>query len=147
MTSEQIVTIIIAVIGSGVLSAIVNALANRNKVRADTFQTIIESLADTSAKLMDIAEHRIATLCERAERLEERIGQLEGEITTLKFDVLERERMIDSLKRENVNLQEEVDKLQKSVLCRDRRIKELERQVAELTARLDALNGSKDETA
>ena len=147
MTSEQIVTIIIAVIGSGVLSAIVNALANRNKVRADTFQTIIESLADTSAKLMDVAEHRIANLCERAERLEERIGQLEGEITTLKFDVLERERMIDSLKRENVNLQEEVDKLQKSVLCRDRRIKELERQVAELTARLDALNGSKDETA
>jgi len=147
MTSEQIVTIIIAVIGSGVLSAIVNALANRNKVRADTFQTIIESLADTSAKLMDVAEHRIANLCERAERLEERIGQLEGEITTLKFDVLERERMIDSLKRENVNLQEEVDKLQKSVLCRDKRIKELERQVAELTARLDALNGSKDETA
>ena len=140
MTSEQIVTIIIAIVGSGVLSAIVSAIANRGKVKADYFKTIIESLADTSAKLMDVAEHRIANLCERAERLEERISQLEGELFTLKGDILERERMIDSLKRENANLQGEVEKLQKSVLCRDKRIKELERLVAELTARLDAMN-------
>ena len=144
MTSEQITTIIIAIIGSGVLSAIVSALANKGKVKADTFQVIIQSLADTSAKLMDVAEHRIANLCERAEKLEARISQLEGEIITLKTDVLERERMIDTLQKENANLQSEVEKLQKSVLCRDKRIKELERLVAELTTRLDALNGSQD---
>ena len=142
MTSEQITTIIVAIIGSGVLSAVVSALANRGKVKADTFQTIVQSLADTSAKLMDVAEHRIASLCERAEKLEARISQLEGEILTLKGDILERERMIDTLQKENASLQSEVEKLQKSVLCRDKRIKELERLVAELTARLDAMNGS-----
>jgi len=52
--------------------------------------------------------------------------------------------MIDTLQKENANLQSEVEKLQKSVLCRDKRIKELERLVAELTTRLDALNGSQD---
>jgi len=162
MTSEQIVTIIVAIIGSGVLSAIVSAVANRGKNDAESkkivaeaakvaaeastnqFTSIIESLADTSAKLMDVAEHRIANLCDRAERLEARISQLEGEIFTLKCDILERERMIDTLKRENANLQGEVEKLQKSVLCRDKRIKELERLVAELTHRLDAMNGNQD---
>jgi len=142
MSAEQITAIIIAIIGSGVLSAIVSALANKGKVKADSFQTILQSLADTSAKLMDVAEHRIANLCERAEKLEARISQLEGEIATLKTDVLERECMIDTLKRENANLKDEVDKMQKAVSCRDKRIKELERQVAELTSRLDAMNGS-----
>ena len=141
MTAEQITTIIIAIVSSGVLSALVAAVANRKRVDADSFQVIIQSLADTSAKLMDIAEHRIANLCKRAEGLEERVGQLEGETYTLKSGLLERERMIDILQRENTDLQAEVEKLRKAVGCRDKRICELEKQVLELTARLDNLVG------
>lgn len=144
MTSEQIVTIIVAIVGSGVLTAIVTSIANRKKAGADTFQTYAQSLADAAAALMEVAEHRIANLCERAESLEERVRQLEGEIYSLKTSLLERERMIDTLQTENAALQAEVEKLRKEVKGRDARIRELEKQVAELTSRLDAMNGTQD---
>ena len=69
MTAEQITTIIVAVIGSGVLSAIVTSIAMRRKTSSEAEH----NLANAAKILMEVAEKRIASLCERVDKLEKQV--------------------------------------------------------------------------
>lgn len=145
MDSSQITTIVVAVIGSGILSVIVQALAARRTTAADANSTAFESLSHTASTLLEITEKRLVALCDRAERMEARVEKLEAQIATLKTEVEDRDNMIEKLQKENLDLAEQVNALEKENRCKDRKIDSLTKRIKELETRLDALlNGDGD---
>jgi len=128
MDGEQITTIIVAVIGSGVLSAIVTSIARRRKTSSEAEH----NLANAAKILMEVAEKRIASLCERVDKLEK-------QVTALQDSLQERDNVIDKLEDENRSLREQLSQ-QESEMVKIRReneslrkrIKELENQVFQL---------------
>jgi predicted RNase H-like nuclease (RuvC/YqgF family) len=139
MDSSQITTIVVAVIGSGVLSVIVQALAARRKTAADANSTAFESLSHTASTLSEITEKRLVALCDRAERMEARVEKLEAQITSLKLEIESRDNMIETLQKENADLAEQVSALEKENRCKDRKIEALTKRIKELESRLNAL--------
>ena len=129
MDAEQITTIIVAVIGSGVLSAIVTSLAAHRKTSSEAEN----NLANAAKTLMEVAEKRIASLCERVDKLEK-------QVTALQDSLQERDNVIDKVEDENRSLREQLSQ-QESEMVKIRReneslrkrIKELETQVFQLT--------------
>jgi predicted RNase H-like nuclease (RuvC/YqgF family) len=145
MDSSQITTIVVAVIGSGILSVIVQALAARRTTAADANSTAFESLSHTASTLLEITEKRLVALCDRAERMEAWVEKLEAQIATLKTEVEDRDNMIEKLQKENLDLAEQVNALEKENRCKDRKIDSLTKRIKELETRLDALlNGDGD---
>ena len=118
--------IIIAIVGAlgagGLGAAIVNGLFNRTKLLADIFEKRLKAMGD------------------RSTALESRVEKLEGVIHALRLEVEERDDMIDTLQRENVQLKEENDCKERKIKKLQEQVKDLQSQVAILTARLDAMN-------
>ena len=133
MDGEQITTIVVAIIGSGVLSAIVTAVSLRRKVSAEADATTRDSLAHTTDVLMQVAEKRIKSLCERVDKLEK-------QVTALQDSLQERDNVIDKLEDENRSLREQLSqqesemvKIRRENESMRKRVKELETKLFELT--------------
>lgn len=122
-------TLILAVLGGGGFVALVNAFANRNKIRAD----VIATLGDHYTKELTA--------------LREKVDALEAKVDGLKCEIENREVTIEKLKSENAELTLQVEKLTKALARKDAKVLELQKQVADLTARLDAMNGCGDGAA
>lgn len=138
MSGEQLAVIFAALFGGGGLGAvIVNAIANRKRVSAETEKI----KADCLASLSGAYETRLDALTKRAVQLEAKVDQLETQVSGLRTLLSDREATILNLQQENADLQSQLDKMSAAVKGRDKRIRELERQVAELTERLNAMNG------
>lgn len=138
MSGEQLAVIFAALFGGGGLGAvIVNAVANRKRVSAETEKI----KADCLASLSGAYETRLDALTKRAVQLEAKVDQLETQVSGLRTLLSDREATILNLQQENADLQAQLDKMSAAVKGRDKRIRELERQVAELTERLNAMNG------
>jgi len=138
MSGEQLAVIFAALFGGGGLGAvIVNAIANRKRVGAETEKI----KADCLASLSGAYETRLDALTKRAVQLEAKVDQLETQVSGLRTLLSDREATILNLQQENADLQAQLDKMSAAVKGRDKRIRELERQVAELTERLNAMNG------
>ena len=138
MSGEQLAVIFAALFGGGGLGAvIVNAIANRKRVSAETEKI----KADCLASLSGAYETRLDALTKRAVQLEAKVDQLETQVSGLRTLLSDREATILNLQQENADLQAQLDKMSAAVKGRDKRIRELERQVAELTERLNAMNG------
>jgi len=158
MTGDQLVTLLIGIFGGGVGAAIVTALANRIKTKAEARKIRVEADAaaeKAKAEAKKIAADCVATLSNayetRLNALGERIAEVENENKLLKKEIDELKSALKAsdltnvtLQKENAELQEQIDKLSKLVNNKDRRIRELEKQVKELTERLDAMNGNAD---
>jgi chromosome segregation ATPase len=145
MTIEQVVTLIGIALGSGGIgAAIVSAIASRKKVAADANSSAFEALSHTAQTLAEVSEKRIASLCERAEKMEQRVEALEAQVRELRGELMERDSMIDGLQRENVALAEQVSALEAENKCKERKIESLQKRVKELETRLNALNGAGD---
>lgn len=137
MAPEQITTIIVAILGSGALSALITAFATRKKTDSEAQAIAFDSLAKTSETLMSVAEVRIKSLCERVDRLEKQVEALQKTLE-------ERDNMIDTLQDENRSLKEQLDqqegemvKIRRENESLRKRIKELENQVFALTRKKD----------
>lgn len=144
MSGEQLAVIFAALFGGGGLGAvIVNAIANRKRVSAETEKI----KADCLASLSGAYETRLDALTKRAVQLEAKVDQLETQVSGLRTVLSDREATILNLQQENADLQAQLDKMSAAVKGRDKRIRELERQVAELTERLNAMNGKGENTA
>jgi len=138
VSGEQLAVIFAALFGGGGLGAvIVNAIANRKRVSAETEKI----KADCLASLSGAYETRLDALTKRAVQLEAKVDQLETQVSGLRTLLSDREATILNLQQENADLQSQLDKMSAAVKGRDKRIRELERQVAELTERLNAMNG------
>lgn len=134
MTSGDLVALIGIFLGAGGIGgAIVTAVANRKKIKADCVAT-----------LSNAYETRLNALGERITEVENENKLLKKEIDELKSALRDSDSTNVTLQKENAELQEKIDKLSKLVNNKDRRIRELEKQVKELTERLDAMNGNAD---
>lgn len=99
--------IIVALVGGGAVSALITAIFNSCKTKADADKT----RADAYAVISGVYEERLTKLTDRATMLEARVEKLEGVIAVLRDEVEERDDMIDALKRENAELRDEVSRL------------------------------------
>lgn len=141
----------LAVVSGGGLVALINAIANRKKVKADCIATLGEAY---EARLLAL-NTQVSKLDAKILSQDEKIDCLEAEVDVLRGEKKEREDTIENLKRENAELTAQVEKLQAAIGRRDKRIRELERQVtvipeleakiADLTDRLDAMGNETTE--
>lgn len=128
------IEIVVAILGSGGIGALINAIVSRKKVAADVVATLSKAY-----------EVRIEALNKRIDELEAKNRSLEMEVSELRSTLTDREVLIVNLQQENDDLHSQVEKLSRAVSNRDKRIRELERQVIELTERLDRINGCGNE--
>lgn len=144
MTPEQIIALILGVLGAGgVGGTIVNVLANRKKEQANAELIRAEAkklVAEATLSLSDAYETRIKNLTDRTIYLEHRLDETTVSLRQLFCTLTDREAVISALQNENTELKAEVDKLRKEVKRRDARILELERRVAELSKRFDSMD-------
>jgi predicted RNase H-like nuclease (RuvC/YqgF family) len=134
MTAEQITTIIVAVIGSGVLSAIVTSIAVRRKTSSEAEH----NLANAAKILMEAAEKRIASLCERVDKLEK-------QVTALQDSLQERDNVIDKLEDENRSLREQLTQQESEMVKIRRENESLRKRIKELETQVFQLSRSKTE--
>ena len=86
MDTEQIVTIVVAVAGSGFLGAIINGFIGRRKAGADTEKAEAEAadqITKTALLLIDPLEKRIATLRLDLERTQDDLKEAKAAIEDL----------------------------------------------------------------
>ncbi len=102
MSGEQLAVIFAALFGGGGLGAvIVNAIANRKRVSAETEKI----KADCLASLSGAYETRLDALTKRAVQLEAKVDQLETQVSGLRTLLSDREATILNLQQENADLQ------------------------------------------
>ena len=92
----DIITIIVALFGGGVVGVIIKALTERGKVTAEANNTNIKSLLEIDQRMN-----------ERMAKLEERVANLEQENYKLKSDKLNLEKETHKLKAKIAELEEE----------------------------------------
>lgn len=92
----DIITVIIALFGGGVMGVIIKALTERGKVTAEANNTNIKSLLEIDQRMN-----------ERMAKLEERVANLEQENYKLKSDKLNLEKETHKLKAKIAELEEE----------------------------------------
>ena len=92
----DIITIIVALFGGGVMGVIIKALTERGKVTAEANNTNIKSLLEIDQRMN-----------ERMAKLEERVANLEQENYKLKSDKLNLEKETHKLKAKIAELEEE----------------------------------------
>jgi predicted RNase H-like nuclease (RuvC/YqgF family) len=135
MDTTAIIIAIFGVIGGGGLgAAIVSWLANRKKVNADI-----------AATLMASAEVRIQAYEERTIKLENKLHQLECEISNLRDDKAERETVIETLRRENEGLKVKIESLEKESKHKDQVIQALTARVSDLEKQLKSFKSKGDD--
>lgn len=103
----NIVTVIVALFGGGVVGVVIKALTEKRKINAEANNTNIKSILEIDQRMN-----------ERMAKLEARVANLEQENYKLKSEKLELEKethrleaVISHLEEENKELHEENDKL------------------------------------
>lgn len=98
----NLITVIVALFGGGVVGVVIKALTEKKKLNAEANNTNIKSLLEIDQRMN-----------ERMAKLEERVANLEQENYKLKSDKLNLEKETHKLKMTIDTLQEENKKLQK----------------------------------
>lgn len=104
---SNLITVIVALFGGGVVGVVIKALTEKRKINAEANNTNIKSLLEIDQRMN-----------ERMAKLEERVANLEQENYKLKSDKLTLEKethrlstLVAELEKENKELHEENDKL------------------------------------
>ena len=104
---SNLITVIVALFGGGVVGVVIKALTEKRKINAEANNTNIKSLLEIDQRMN-----------ERMTKLEERVANLEQENYKLKSDKLTLEKethrlsaLVAELEKENKELHEENDKL------------------------------------
>ncbi|MDE6947548.1 MAG: hypothetical protein K2P14_10245 [Anaeroplasmataceae bacterium] len=96
----NIVTIVVALFGGGVVGVIIKALIEKRKINAEANNTNIKSLLEIDQRMN-----------ERMAKLEERVANLEQENYKLKSEKLELEKIVHTLEAEIKQLKAEKKEL------------------------------------
>ena len=121
----NVLTIVLAMLGSSVITAIVTAVGRRKTDQAEINSTLLENAR------LDITQIR-----QENTALRTRIDGLEKRINTLKTDIEEREILIRIAEKENEALKEKVEGLEKELCLKDQEITALEGRIKELEDKL-----------
>ena len=104
---SNLITVIVALFGGGVVGVVIKALTEKRKINAEANNTNIKSLLEIDQRMN-----------ERMAKLEERVANLEQENYKLKSDKLTLEKethrlsaLVADLEKENKELHEENDAL------------------------------------
>ena len=104
---SNLITVIVALFGGGVVGVVIKALTEKRKINAEANNTNIKSLLEIDQRMN-----------ERMTKLEERVANLEQENYKLKSDKLTLEKethrlsaLVTDLEKENKELHEENDAL------------------------------------
>jgi predicted RNase H-like nuclease (RuvC/YqgF family) len=103
----NIITVIIALFGGGVVGVIIKALVEKKKVNAEATNTNIRSLLEIDQRMNE----RMTKLEERVANLEQENYKLKSENLLLEKQTHELKTRISYLERENIALREENKKL------------------------------------
>jgi septal ring factor EnvC (AmiA/AmiB activator) len=91
--SEQYLTILLALIGSGVITAITTSLLNRRHTSAVTQDVLVGA----AKKLVDELQEDVARLRQEREDITQRLKETENKLTELRADFSAQENAIDNL--------------------------------------------------
>lgn len=150
MTPDQIVTLIVAIVGSGALGILINSIATRKKVHAESGKIVsethaidqdcinktLESIAKAADQISEVSGQQVKMLYEQVTRQDKRIAELEDEIRLLRDKTKVDDMTIAALQKENVQLKGQVKKLVDENTAKDRVIDDLRRRVDELEQKL-----------
>lgn len=114
----NVVTIIVALFGGGVVGVVIKALTEKKKINAEATNTNIKSLLEIDQRMnerMAKLEERVANLEQENYKLKSEKLSLEKETHKLKtaIQALETENKI--LREENITLKAELDKLEQNI--------------------------------
>ena len=123
----NVLTIVLAMLGSSVLTAIITAMGKRRTDQAVINDTLLEN-----------ARTDIVQIRKENSELRVRIDGLEKRINTLKTDIEEREILIRIAEKENQALKEKVEGLEKELCQKNIEIVALEGRIKELEDKLKA---------
>ena len=123
----NVLTIVLAMLGSSVITAIVTAVGRRKTDQAEINSTLLENAR------LDITQIR-----QENTALRTRIDGLEKRINTLKTDIEEREILIRIAEKENEALKEKVEGLEKELCVKNQQIQAMDKRIKELEDKLIA---------
>jgi len=154
--------ILVTAVTSGALVAVINAIANRHKAKAEAEkiraegQAILkqieqdagESVHKATVALYAEYQDRLKMLDEKADKQDEKIekqskkiSDLTCEVDTLHTEIKSRDRQIQELEVLKQSQQKEIEKLQLEVKERDRKIAEQTATITSLANRITILEG------
>jgi len=150
MSTDQIVTVIVAIVGSGALGILINSIATRKKVKAESgkiaseshaidqesLNKAIESIAKAADLIGDVSGQQVQMLCNQVSRQDKRLTDLEEEIRILREKTKADDMTIATLQKDNSRLRDQVKKLVDENTAKDRVIDDLRRRVDELESKL-----------
>lgn len=122
----DVVTILLAMLGSSVLTALITVLGKRKTDQATVNDILLENAGN------DIKQIR----AENAE-LRARINELEKKIEAMKNDLEEREILIRIAEKENLELRSKVESLEEKLVLKNQEIAALEGRIQELEKKLE----------
>ena len=114
----NVITVIVALFGGGVVGVIIKALTEKRKVNAEATNTNIKSLLEIDQRMnerMAKLEERVANLEQENYKLKSEKLSLEKETHKLKTAIQTLEEENKLLRKENVDLKAEIEKLNKSI--------------------------------
>lgn len=112
----NLITVIVALFGGGVVGVVIKALTEKKKLNAEANNTNIKSLLEIDQRMnerMTKLEERVANLEQENYKLKSEKLSLEKETHKLKLNIIELEEKNKKLEDENKSLQEEIDNIKK----------------------------------
>ena len=110
---DWLITILVALIGSGIGTAAINIIGNRKKTSAEASAITTDSHNEAIQAVIEASKRMVDTMQERVNTVNARLDKLEAELQR-------RDMTIRQLTEENIHLKSEVDKLKQE---RDEQIK------------------------
>lgn len=112
----NLITVIVALFGGGVVGVVIKALTEKKKLNAEANNTNIKSLLEIDQRMnerMAKLEERVANLEQENYKLKTDKLSLEKETHKLQLKIQELEEENKKLLEENKNLEEEIEKLKR----------------------------------
>ena len=113
---SNLITVIIALFGGGVVGVVIKALTEKRKINAEANNTNIKSLLEIDQRMnerMAKLEERVANLEQENYKLKSEKLILEKETHKLKLKISELEEENKTLEEENQSLQDEINNIKK----------------------------------
>ena len=104
---SNLITVIVALFGGGVVGVVIKALTEKRKINAEANNTNIKSLLEIDQRMNE----RMAKLEERVARLEQENYKLKSDKLTLEKETHRLAALVTDLEKENKELHEENDAL------------------------------------
>lgn len=148
---DTVQALLVAFIGGGALVSLIQALSTRAKIKAEAHAIehgglgkIVTDFSEAANKILSSAEQSIllyekalVTSTSQIEALEIRVKSLEETLFSVNEDVVEKNKLITQLQKENGILKSQVDHLRRDLKSKDKTIADLNQRIKDLESRFN----------